>query len=58
MVIALGGNALGDTPEEQIARVRAAVKFARSLPGRGCIIGSLDKAAEAVAGLSGTHIHA
>ena len=39
-------------------KVRAAVKFARSLPGRVYIIGSLDKAAEAVAGLSGTRIHA
>ena len=39
-------------------KVRAAVKFAESRPGRTCIIGSLDKAAEAMAGLSGTRIHA
>ena len=39
-------------------QVRAAVKFAESRPGRVCIIGSLDKAAEAMAGLSGTRIHA
>ena len=39
-------------------KVRAAVRFAKSLPGRVCIIGSLEKAAEAVAGLSGTRIHA
>ena len=29
VVIALGGNALGDTPEEQIARVRAAAPTGR-----------------------------
>lgn len=39
-------------------KVRAAVKFAGSRPGRTCIIGSLEKAAEAMAGLSGTRIHA
>ena len=39
-------------------KVRAGVKFAKSRPGRACIIGSLEKAAEAVAGLSGTRIHA
>ncbi len=39
-------------------KVRAAVKFAESRPGRVCIIGSLEKAAEAMAGLSGTRIHA
>ena len=38
-------------------QVRAAVKFAESRPGRVCIIGSLEKAAEAMAGLSGTRIH-
>ena len=38
-------------------KVRAAVKFAESRPGRTCIIGSLEKAAEAIAGLSGTRIH-
>ena len=38
-------------------KVRAAVKFAESRPGRVCIIGSLEKAAEAMAGLSGTRIH-
>ena len=39
-------------------KVRAAIKFAESRPGRTCIIGSLEKAAEAMAGLSGTRIHA
>ncbi|WP_291290315.1 carbamate kinase [Enorma sp.] len=39
-------------------KVRAAIKFARSLPGRVCIIGALDKAAETMCGLSGTRIHA
>ena len=39
-------------------KVKAAVKFAESRPGRVCIIGSLEKAAEAMAGLSGTRIHA
>ncbi|MDO4290233.1 MAG: carbamate kinase [Eggerthellaceae bacterium] len=38
-------------------KVRAAVRFAESRPGRVCIIGSLEKAAEAVAGTSGTRIH-
>ena len=38
-------------------KVRAAVKFAESRPGRVCIIGSLEKAAEAMAGLSGTRSH-
>lgn len=38
-------------------KVRAAIKFARSRKGRVCIIGSLDKAAETMAGLSGTRIH-
>ena len=38
-------------------KVRAAVTFAESRPGRVCIIGSLEKAAEAMAGLSGTRIH-
>ena len=38
-------------------KVRAAIKFARSLPGRVCIIGALDKAAETMSGLSGTRIH-
>ena len=38
-------------------KVRAAVKFAESRPGRTCIIGSLDKAAEAISGKSGTRIH-
>ena len=37
-------------------KVRAAVKFVESRPGRIAIIGSLDKAAEAIAGLSGTRI--
>ena len=39
-------------------KVRAGIKFAESRPGRVCIIGSLEKATEAVAGLSGTRIHA
>ncbi len=39
-------------------KVRAAIKFARSRKGRVCIIGALDKAAETMAGLSGTRIHA
>ena len=38
-------------------KVRAAIKFCESRPGRTAIIGSLEKAAEAIAGLSGTHIH-
>jgi carbamate kinase len=38
-------------------KVKAGVRFAKSRPGRVCIIGSLDKAAEAMAGLSGTRIH-
>ena len=37
-------------------KVRAAVKFVESRPGRTAIIGSLEKAAEAIAGLSGTRI--
>ncbi len=39
-------------------KVRAAIKFVRSRPGRTCIIGALDKAPEIMAGLSGTRIHA
>ena len=39
-------------------KVRAAIKFARSRKGRVCIIGALDKAAETMAGLSGTRIYA
>ncbi len=39
-------------------KVRAAIKFVESRPGRTCVIGSLEKAAEAIAGLSGTRIHA
>ena len=37
-------------------KVRAAIKFARSRKGRTCIISALDKAAETMAGLSGTRI--
>ena len=37
-------------------KVRAAIKFSRSRKGRTCIIGALDKAAETMAGLSGTRI--
>jgi len=39
-------------------KVRAGIKFAESRPGRVCIIGSLERAAEAISGLSGTRIHA
>ncbi|WP_350454760.1 carbamate kinase [Slackia heliotrinireducens] len=39
-------------------KVMAGVKFAKSRSGRVCIIGSLDKAADAIAGKSGTRIHA
>ncbi len=39
-------------------KVRAAIRFAESRPGRTCVIGSLERAAEAMAGLSGTRIHA
>ena len=39
-------------------KVRAGIKFAKSRPGRTCVIGSLERAAEAMAGLSGTRIHA
>ncbi|WP_058270851.1 carbamate kinase [Olsenella massiliensis] len=38
-------------------KVKAGIKFAESRPGRVCIIGSLEKAAEAMAGISGTRIH-
>lgn len=38
-------------------KVRAAVKFCRSRKDRVAIIGSLDKAPETMAGLSGTRIH-
>lgn len=37
-------------------KVKAGIKFAESRPGRVCIIGSLEKAAEAMAGTSGTRI--
>ncbi len=39
-------------------KVRAAIRFARSRPGRVCVIGALEKAPETIAGLSGTRIHA
>lgn len=39
-------------------KVRAAIKFAASKPGRKCIIGSLEKADAAIKGESGTCIHA
>ena len=39
-------------------KVRAAIKFVRSRPGRVCVIGALEKAPETIAGLSGTKIHA
>ena len=38
-------------------KVRAAIKFAESRPGRTCIIGSLEKADKAISGKSGTRIH-
>ncbi len=38
-------------------KVKAAVKFAKSRPGRVAIIGSLEKAPEAMKGTSGTRIH-
>lgn len=38
-------------------KVRAGIRFAKSRPGRVCIIGSLDKAGDAMAGKSGTRIH-
>ena len=39
-------------------KVKAGIRFAKSRPGRVCIIGSLDKAGDAMAGKSGTRIHA
>ena len=39
-------------------KVRAGVKFVRSQPGRTCVITSLERAADAMAGKAGTHIHA
>ena len=39
-------------------KVRAAIKFAKSKPGRKCIIGALEKADQALAGETGTCIHA
>lgn len=38
-------------------KVRAAIKFCRSRPDRIAIIGSLEKASETMAGLSGTRVH-
>lgn len=38
-------------------KVRAAIKFVRSRPGRVCVIGALDKAPEILEGTSGTRIH-
>ena len=38
-------------------KVRAAIKFAESRPGRTCIIGSREKADKAISGKSGTRIH-
>ncbi|MBQ6411408.1 MAG: carbamate kinase, partial [Atopobiaceae bacterium] len=35
VVIALGGNALGDTPDEQIERVRAAAPILLKVIGMG-----------------------
>lgn len=39
-------------------KVRAAIKFVRSRPGRTCVIGSLVKAPDVIDGLSGTTVHA
>ena len=39
-------------------KVRAAIKFVRSRPGRTCVIGSLAKAPGVIDGLSGTTVHA
>ena len=39
-------------------KVRAAIRFAESRPGRTCVIGLLKRAEEVMAGLSGTRIHA
>ena len=38
-------------------KVRAAIRFCEGRPDRVAIIGSLEKAPEAVRGLSGTRIH-
>ncbi len=55
IVVALGGNALGESSMEP--KVKAAITFAESRPGRVAIIGSLEKAAAAANGESGTRIH-
>ena len=39
-------------------KARVAIRFTESRLGRTCVIGSLERAAEAMAGLSGTRIHA
>jgi len=39
-------------------KARVAIRFAESRLGRTCVIGSLERVAEAMAGLSGTRIHA
>ena len=39
-------------------KARVAIRFAESHPGRTCVIGLLKRAAEAMADLSGTRIHA
>lgn len=41
-------------PGSMLPKVKAAVKFAKSKPGRKCLIASLDKAKQALAGESGT----
>ncbi|MDF2879910.1 MAG: carbamate kinase [Clostridiaceae bacterium] len=41
-------------PGSMLPKVKAAVKFAESKPGRKCLIASLDKAKQALAGESGT----
>lgn len=43
-------------PGSMLPKVKAAVKFAKSKPGRKCLIASLDKAKQALAGESGTII--
>ena len=44
-------------PGSMLPKVEAAVKFAKSAPGRRAIITKLEKAKEGIAGLTGTVIH-
>ncbi len=41
-----------------LPKVQAAVRFARSAPGRTALITELSKAREGIAGQTGTRIHA